>query len=131
MYKCKLKSLLLYRFQIWLSDKKMHGEQYLFLIILIYVRIPSVFLCKDQLQNNSIYKTQFNLNLIDHFFDSSFLHYLGNKQIFMVIIAILFFSYDLNPLESILNTLLDESIGIHLHIIQDAEYNSYLSNYFV
>lgn len=131
MYKCKLKSLLLYRFQIWLSDKKMHGEQYLFLLILIYVRIPSVFLCKDQLQNNSIYKTQFNLNLIDHFFDSSFLHYLGNKQIFMVIIAILFFSYDLNPLESILNTLLDESIGIHLHIIQDAEYNSYLSNYFV
>ena len=131
MYKCKLKSLLFYRFQIWLSDKKMHGEQYLFLIILIYVRIPSVFLCKDQLQNNSIYKTQFNLNLIDHFFDSSFLHYLGNKQIFMVIIAILFFSYDLNPLESILNTLLDESIGIHLHIIQDAEYNSYLSNYFV
>lgn len=131
MYKCKLKSLLLYRFQIWLSDKKMHGEQYLFLLILIYVRIPSVFLCKDQLQNNSIYKTQFNLNLIDHFFDSSFLHYLGNKQIFMVIIAILFFSYDLNPLESILNTLLDESIGIHLHIIQDVEYNSYLSNYFV
>ena len=131
MYKCKLKSLLLYRFHIWLSDKKMHGEQYLFLLILIYVRIPSVFLCKDQLQNNSIYKTQFNLNLIDHFFDSSFLHYLGNKQIFMVIIAILFFSYDLNPLESILNTLLDESIGIHLHIIQDVEYNSYLSNYFV
>ena len=131
MYKCKLKSLLLYRFQIWLSDKKMHGEQYLFLLILIYVRTPSVFLCKDQLQNNSIYKTQFNLNLIDHFFDSSFLHYLGNKQIFMVVIAILFFSYDLNPLESILNTLLDESIGIHLHIIQDAEYNSYLSNYFV
>lgn len=131
MYKCKLKSLLLYRFQIWLSDKKMHGEQYLFLLILIYVRTPSVFLYKDQLQNNSIYKTQFNLNLIDHFFDSSFLHYLGNKQIFMVIIAILFFSYDLNPLESILNTLLDESIGIHLHIIQDAEYNSYLSNYFV
>jgi hypothetical protein len=108
----------------------MHEVQYLFLPILISIHTLIIFLCKDQLHYNLLYKILFGLNFKDHFFNSLFPRYLGNKRISGVVIAIPFFSYGLNPLENILIALQGGSINTHLHIAQDVEHNSYLSSYF-
>ncbi len=107
----------------------MREGQYLFSLIQIFNHILVIFLCIDQMHYNLLCKIQFCLNLINHFFNSLILHYLGNKQIFKVIVKKPFFSCGLSPLGSILTASLDESIYIHLHISLDEEHNSCLSSY--